>query len=181
MIRRNSIVVKVISFITLLTMLSTFTASSSLQTIVVTALLTISTGIALYFHYTKRYIFQLQYLTVGTALVLTTFSVFTMPTISNVLGLLYVALVATLYMNRTLTLSTLVYGFGLLLYILFGQTNTVIVASDDVFTYLLYYVIIAVILYGLLYVSAFYTKQIEMSQQEMQGLLATQYVQKLAL
>lgn len=181
MIRRNSIVVKVISFITLLTMLSTFTASSSLQTIVVTALLTISTGIALYFHYTKRYIFQLQYLTVGTALVLTTFSVFTMPTISNVLGLLYVALLATLYMNRTLTLSTLVYGFGLLLYILFGQTNTVIVASDDVFTYLLYYVIIAVILYGLLYVSAFYTKQIEMSQQEMQGLVATQNEQKLAL
>lgn len=177
-IKRNAIVVKAISFITLLSLFGSLSDKKfSLPLMIMLIFLLGTTSLYLYLHTKRKFIFQLKYFTVGTAIVLSTISMISVPSETSILSIFYIVILAVIYMDRYLSLFALVYGLGMLVFIMFYQGPQLNFEPGSTPIYFIYYILLAILLYSLQNVSNHFTEQTNDSRALSEELLAKQEVQ----
>jgi methyl-accepting chemotaxis protein len=185
-VRRNYVVFIALSIITALTLLSIVSLSGSgsgltAYTYIVVSLLVVNSVVIGILHYSRRWINYIKYIAIGTSVISTTLSVIMQPDTMNVFSIYFLVILTLIYMETKLTISAVIYGFILLLYMLIGQGDKIGVNSDSIATYFIYYILISVLLFSLLRVTRFLNKDMELSRLETERLMAEQTQQKEAV
>ncbi|MFD1737861.1 methyl-accepting chemotaxis protein [Bacillus salitolerans] len=183
MVRRNSIVYKAITFVTVLTLLSILSIRAGLSSYLIILIGTqlVLWGTFTFLHFKRKLIMQLPYIAViGTAMP-TTITLVLQPAATNVFSIYYLVILALIYMNRKISIASLVYGFFMLIYMLYLQNNVISIAEEEKITYLIYYVLITILIFSLLQVSAHINKEMNDSRKESEALVKLQQDQKDSL
>lgn len=182
MVRRNHIVFLASSFTLLITILSilAFIGQSGvdMSSITTILLLVVSTGIFAYFHFTRRFIYSISYLAVIGSMISSFSTIISSPNISNTFSIVYLLLISTIFMRLGPLILGLVSGFGMLLYIVIGQQEELNLDPAGTPTYIIMYVLITALLYGLYKTSALMIKGMETAREQAEQLSAGQVKQK---
>jgi methyl-accepting chemotaxis protein len=178
MIRRNAVVLVAISIITALTFLSILSLGGVFTGHIVFLLVTQSITLALFavLHIKRKWIMLNPYIAVVGSLLATTVTLVMSPSATNVFSIYFLIILALIYMNFKMTLAVQIYGFGMLLYMLYGQPITL--EKDAEITYIIYYVLISVLIFSLLKVTRNLMRQMEQTRQETEALMTQQMEQK---
>nr|WP_042356794.1 methyl-accepting chemotaxis protein [Bacillus rubiinfantis] len=182
-VKRNSLVFKALCFVVVLSAVGIFL--TELTTSKVIFLVGELAVIAVFFflHITRKFIFQLKYWAVICSVLLSAYMLIIDPSITRILSIILVAVLATIYMDQLLSILTLLFGLGMLAYILFFQAaqGLISVQKEDSFIFFIYYLLISVLLLSLQRVSNRYIKQIEAAKQTSEELLEKQEKQRYSL
>lgn len=180
-VKRNSIVVNAIAFITLISLIGVSSSGFHLDSILSSLMQLISLGIMAYLHVNRKGIHFIKYWAIGSSAIITTYTIINTPSETSVLSVFYILILAFIYMNLKLSIISIIYGLALLLYMLVFQAKLINWEEGSTATYIIYYVIISLLLFSLLKVSQFFMKQTEESRTLTEELLQKQTVQQTAL
>lgn len=181
MVRRNHIVFLASSFTLMITALSilAFIGQSGVEfnSLITILLLLLFTGIFAYFHFTRRFIYSISYLAVIGSIISSFSTILSTPSSSNTFSIVYLLLISTIFMKLGPLILGLVSGFGMLLYIVIGQQEQLNM-QGDITTYIIMYVLITALLYGLYRTFALMIKGMEEAREQAELLTAGQVKQK---
>lgn len=180
-VKRNSIVVKAIAFITLLSLVGNLSAGFHFESVISFSVQLISLVVMTYLHINRKGIHFLKYWAIGSSAFITAYTVVNTPTETSVLSVFYIVILAFIYMNVKLSIISIAYGLGLLLYMLIFQAKDIDWEEGSTSTYIIYYFIISLLLFSLLRVSQFFMKQTEDARTKQEELMEKQKEQRNAL
>lgn len=103
------------------------------------------------------------------------------PNISNTFTIVYMLLISAIFMKRGPLILGLLLGFGELLYIVIGQQEALNMDPAATPTYIIMYILITALLYGLYRTSSLMIKGMDMARQEAEKLTDQQLEQKQTL
>ncbi|MCT2534621.1 methyl-accepting chemotaxis protein [Aquibacillus koreensis] len=181
MVKRNSIVFLAQTIVTALVLLAIASAEFSPDSMIVLGIQVLIWGVFLFFHFTRKWIFYLQYIAIAGAMISTSYTVFTQPSATNVMSIYYLVILALIYMSLKLSIFTNLFGLVLMSYMVFAQSSSINFEEGSEITYLIYYVLISVVIFALLNVSNYMMKQTEAAREEAERLSANQEQQRQSL
>ncbi|MBM7605045.1 methyl-accepting chemotaxis protein [Metabacillus crassostreae] len=182
-IKRNSIVFKAITFVTALTLFAIFTMGAAMEThqILLVGMQLLIWGSYTFLHFKRLFIEYIRYIAVFGSALSTTITLVLQPAASNVFSIYFLIILALIYMDKKLSIMTQVYGFLMMLYLLYGQSDVITISQEDKITYIIYYGLITILIFSLLQVTLHLAKQMVESRKETEALLASQSKQKNAI
>jgi len=182
MVRRNHIVFLATTFTFLITVLSivAFIGQSGVDFNSFTIILSqvVFTGLFAYLHFSRKLIHYICYLAVIGTAISTTTTIMNTPNISNTFTIIYLLLVSVIFMKLGPLVLGLLIGLGELLYIVVGQQEVLQLDATQTPTYIIMYVLITALLYGLYKTSTMMTKNIEAARQQAEILTEQQRLQQ---
>lgn len=180
-INRNAVVFKVLILITLLAIVGVFTTGAETTRLIYISLYIISTLVFIFLHFKRLYIHLLKYWAVGWAMLLTIYTIVTTPDFTNILLIVYVIILAAMYMDKVLSIVSLLYGISMLSFILFVQGPTLGIDKNTTFTYIVYYITVATLLFFLERISTEFFDQMTTARETSEELLLRQQEQQQSL
>ncbi|MFA9557469.1 methyl-accepting chemotaxis protein [Evansella sp. AB-rgal1] len=138
-------------------------------------------GIVTIFHFKKILIQYISYIAVIGSAITTSITLITQPAIGNAFSIYYIIILALIYMNQKLSLLTQVYGFIILVYMVYGQNDILQLPPEDQATFIIYYLLITILIVALLQVNKSVNKQMESARVETEKLLEEQQKQQEAM
>lgn len=178
--RRNSIVFWTITIITVLSTLPRFSFNAPVEFFIQIGIMLVLWAVLAILHFKKILINQMKYVAViGTTLSITA-AIVLEPSITHFSSVYYILVITLIYMHLGLTIYSVIFGLGLIIYMSFFQTD--IGMTDDMISpYFFYYIMISILIFALLRVSQFMVQNIEKSNLQTEKLLEEQTAQQEAL
>src|SRR5690606_27068041 len=96
------------------------------------------------------------------------------PSMTNLLSIFYFILLAAIYSNRVLNLATQLYGFALMLYIIFVQGSELNIHTEPAVTYVIYFVLIVGLVFSLQLILEYLRKDMQKAVEETARLMQQQ-------
>jgi methyl-accepting chemotaxis protein len=177
-VRRNSVILTANAIIAALTFLSVFSLglNTGYYMIVILAIQLSSLALFTYFHVKRRFIDGNKYIAIGGTLLSTTLSTVMSPDITNVFTIYFMIIMTLIYMKYRLTVPVSAFGFGLLLYILYGQGLAAQIGNSS--TYIIYFILFNVLFFSMLKVFNYLSAQMSEAYADASKLLSRQTEQK---
>jgi methyl-accepting chemotaxis protein len=183
MVRRNSVVLAAITFTFAVTLLSVLTVLSrgNLDTLTIVGVQLITIIVYAYFHFTRKLIQYICYLAVIGTATNSLSSLFNSPSISNAFTIFYLLVISAIFMKFWPLLLGILIGFAELLYIVIGQQEQLKLDPASVSTYIIVYILIAMMLFALLRTSTQMIKSMETAREQAMQLSEQQNNQQQTL
>lgn len=184
MYRRNFVVLIAMLITSLLIAASLATSGTKDMSGSSVAVMTIQPcSLALYalLHYFRRFIGGMGYLAIVGTGISTLISVTMAPDVTNIFSVYYLVVMSLIFMNVRILLLGSLYGFGVMLYMLFGMKDELGITDQEQSTYLIYFLLISTLFFCLYFVSNGLMRHMEQARLETERLLAQQREQKEAL
>ncbi|OAS22733.1 methyl-accepting chemotaxis protein [Paenibacillus oryzisoli] len=179
--RRNFIVFLAISATALLIYMSVLTLGAggmdfSLKfTLIFETIIWLTFG---YLHYTKKFIHYLCYFAVITSGISTTVQMVGKSDVTNIFSIYYMMIMALIFMKMLPWLISAVWGLALVLYQFVGQKDMLQIDPQTVPTYIIYFILISVLMFGALKVTGYMNKSMEEARTQAEKFLALQQEQR---
>jgi methyl-accepting chemotaxis protein len=185
MVRRNLVVLFALLFtlgITLLSILA-FIGQGSVDasTLRIIGLQLLMTGLYAFFYFSRKLIPYICYLAILGSSLSTLLTIFQSPGISNTFSIIYMLVICVIFMKLWPLVLGITIGFSELLYILIGQGEQLQLDAATVATYIIMYILIAVLLFGANNVSTRMIKSMEAAREKSEHLSQQQASQQQAL
>lgn len=183
--RRNRVVFGAMTSIAILTLTSILSVGSNLMSepgllaMIIVQILNVS--IVGFLHFRRKWIYSIPYIAVSGTAVSSTITLFTNPSVTNILSIFFLVLLSLIYMNKLLTILAQVYGLGMLILMMTVQSDVIHFEEGSQATYIIYYILISIIIFALLYVSDYVMKQMRESHQKSESLMQQQMKQQETL
>ncbi|MDL4838942.1 methyl-accepting chemotaxis protein [Aquibacillus rhizosphaerae] len=182
MVKRNSAVNLALTIVSLLIItIITAAAAFTLPSLII---LSITLAIWLPFiilHLTRKWIFYIKYIAIIGSALSTSYSVFTSPATTNFISIIYLVILALIYMDMKLSIFVNLYGFLLVCYMVSFQASILGLEEGSGVTYIIYYALISIVAFALLKISSNMIKQINTSREEAEQLAIDQEKQQKEL
>lgn len=185
MVRRNLVVLFALSFtlgITLLSILA-FIGQGSVDASIfrIIGLQILTTGLYAYFYFSRKFIPYICYLAIIGTVISTFSTIVQSPGISNTFSIFYMLVICVIFMKLWPLILGITIGFVELLYILIVQGEQLQVDATTVPTYIIMYILIALLLFGALNVSVRMIKDMEAAREKAEHLSVQQASQQQVL
>lgn len=175
LIRRNSVVMGAIVFVSLISILGILSSGSwTMQNIFVVVMLILQVSLFTVLHHKRVWIPYLCYIAIVGAAVTSFVNVLASPSMTNLLSIFYLILLAAIYSNRVLNLVTQLYGFALMLYIIFVQGRELNIHTEPAVTYVIYFVLIVGLVFSLQLILEYLRKDMQKAVEETARLMQQQ-------
>lgn len=115
---------------------------------------------------------------IGTSISITV-AIVLEPSITNFSSVYYLLILTLIYMDLPLTVYSIIYGLGIMIYMSFYQD--IGVTNEMLMPYFLYYILIAILMFAFLRVSNFMIRTIEEANEKSEQLIKEQEAQQDAL
>lgn len=171
--RRNNIIFWAITVITILSVIPRFSLDAPKELMIQLIVLVILWGLIAYLHLTKTLVRQLKYVAIIGSSLSITVAIVLEPSVAHTTSVYYLLVISLIYMDVILSAYSIIYSFGLLIYMLFFQ-DSLTIPPDEVSSYLFYFIMISILIFAFLRVSYFLEKRIDESFQETEALLRQQ-------
>lgn len=178
MIKRNAIVFKALLFVTLLSLFGTLASELTYVKFIYLIFQAGTAALFIYLHLKRIAVFQLKYLAVLSTIIISTYTMVTLPSVTSVLSIFYIVTLTVIYMDKKLTLFAIIIGAGLLFYTLFFQNHLILFEEGSKTIYIVYYLIIVLLMFSLQTVSNHFIEQVEQSRITTAKLLEEQHAQQ---
>ncbi|MBP1991447.1 methyl-accepting chemotaxis protein [Paenibacillus eucommiae] len=181
MTRRNLVVFIAMVFTAVLTLSSIFALGGAMldsSTLMVMVLQVGTTVIFGYLHFSRRLIQTICYFAVLSSAASSISQIFLNPSVSNTFSLFYLLILAMIFMKLWPIVISISIGFAMLLYMMTVQIDDLLIASSEASSYIIIYVLIAVMLFALLRVSTQMIKSMEAAREQAELLSRQQQEQK---
>jgi methyl-accepting chemotaxis protein len=167
MVRRNFVVLAAITFTLVVTLLAVLTsAGPKMDTLAIVGVQLITIGIYAYLHFTRKFIQYLCYLAVIGTAANSLSSLINSPNISNAFTIFYMLVISAIFMKLWPLVLGIIIGFTELLYIVIIQQEQLKLDPASVPTYIIVYILIAVMLFALLRTSTQLIKSMETAREQ---------------
>lgn len=180
LIKRNSIIFWTITVITVMSVIPRFSINAPAELMIQLVVLIILWVIIAYLHLSKRLTAYLKYVAIIGSSISITVAIILEPSITHISSVYYLIVLALIYMDSILTVYSIIFGFGLLCYIIFIQDG-IGIESEMIQSYLFYYIMTAILIFALLRVSRFMLDKIEEAFTKSDQLIAEQNKQRDSL
>lgn len=178
--RRNTIIFWAVTVITILSVLPRFSFSAPKELIIQLTVLIVLWAVIAYLHLAKKLIPYLKYVAIVGSSISITVAIVAEPSITHYSSVYYLLVLALIYMDLPLTIYSVIYGLGLVIYMSFFQSGLTI-ESDMISPYIFYYIMVSILIFALLRVYHFMLKNIEDSIEQSEHLLQEQTKQQETL
>lgn len=182
MVRRNFVVLLALSFTLVITLLSilAFIGQGKVDygTITIIGLQLATTAVYAYFYFSRKLIPYISYVAIIGSAINSFSSILQSPNISNTFSIFYLLIVCVTFMRLWPFILGLVIGFTELLYILIGQGEQLQLDEASIPTYIILYILIAGLLFGLISVTMRMMKSMEAAREQAERLSQLQENQK---
>lgn len=179
-LRRNNIIFWTITVIVIISTFPRFTLNPTTGLIIQILSLWALWGAIAFVHLSKRFLHELKYVAViGTSLTIAVAIIYE-PSVTNIAAIYYIIVLTLIYMHTALTIYSIVFGGGLLVYVLFFQEGLG-VTPDMYQPYIFYYLTISILIFALLRVSNHMLKENREAQKQTEQLLEEQQAQQASL
>lgn len=178
--RRNNIIFWTITAITILSVIPRFSLDAPKELMIQLIVLIVLWAVIAALHFTKTLVPHLKYVAIiGTSLSIT-IAIVLEPSIAHMASVYYLLVIALIYMDVKLSAYSIVFGLGLLVYMLFFQDGLK-VPEVDISSYIFYFVMISILILAFLRVSYFLERRIDESFVETETLLTQQTIDQQRL
>lgn len=178
--RRNAIIFWTITFITVLSVLPRFSFDAGLEIFIQIGIMLVLWIVLAIIHFRKILVKQMKYIAIiGTTLSITA-AIILEPSITHFSSVYYILILTLIYMDLGLTIYSVLYGLGLIIYMSFFQEDIGLTA-EMISPHFFYYIMIAILIFALLRVSHYMLQNIEKSNEQTEQLLSEQTAQQEAL
>ncbi|MCI3923971.1 methyl-accepting chemotaxis protein [Paenibacillus sp. TRM 82003] len=176
MLRRTSVVLVAMSIVAALTLLALLSLGgiADLQTALLLTAQLSTLAIVAFLHIRRKFVMQVQYIAVVGSVLSSSVSFFLSPDATNVFSLYYLLMLVLVYMNLPMIIAVEAYGFGLLLYMIYGNGDAAGVDPASGITYIIYYILISIMIFSLLRVSRHLQKDMDTARLRSEELMKEQ-------
>lgn len=182
MVRRNFVVLLALSFTLVITLLSilAFIGQEAVDsgTLNIIGLQFATTAVYAFFYFSRKFIPYISYLAIIGSAINSFSSIFQTPSISNTFSIFYLLIVCVIFMRLWPLILGLTLGFAELLYILIVQGEQLKLDEATIPTYIILYILISGLLFGLIGVTSRMIKSMEASREQAEQLSLLQENQK---
>ncbi|WP_186576045.1 methyl-accepting chemotaxis protein [Aquibacillus kalidii] len=138
-------------------------------------------GSYFFLHVKRKAIFHIKYIAIVGTILSTTLSIVTTPSQMNFITIIYIIILALIYMDTKLSIATGIYGLLVVIYISVAQGEKLGLSETDQATYFIYFILIAIVTFALIRISNFMMKEIDESRAAAEKMSAEQALQKQEL
>lgn len=179
-IRRNSVVFWTITIITVISTIPRFTLNGPAGLYIQLGIMLVLWATLAVLHFGRKLVHQTKYIAIIGTTISITAAIVLEPAITNFSAVYYVLVITLIYMHVGLTIYSVIYSLGIMVYMSFFQ-DSIGVTPEMISPYFLYFIMISILSFALLRVSHFMVKNIEESNAQTEKLLEEQTIHQEAL
>lgn len=183
LVRRNGITLIAMLIVTLLTVLAILSMGSSVTMDLIIMLIMQLGFLTIFFvlHFKRVLIAYIGYIAIAGTCITTGYTMITQPDPTNVFSIYYLLLLSMIYMNTKTVAVVGIYGLANIIYMFTVQASALQLPPEAMTTYIIYYILINIIIFSVLQVTNYISKQIEESRKEAENLMRQQREEKEVL